>query len=219
MDYMSNNNEITVEVTEVVNTAPSFVQIENIAQAEQVSAYLKTIRATRKKIDEFFACMRDNAHKAWKEIIARQDELDARPAELEAVCKRLLQVWQTKEHDRIRAEQARLDEEARQAAIATAISDGDAIQAKAIEDGKVAVISAKVVAPPQKIAGVTTRDLWQAEVVDFMALVKAVAAGKASPEYLMPNMNTINAVARSTKGKITIQGVVVRMVTGIASRQ
>jgi uncharacterized protein (DUF3084 family) len=210
---------IEPEVVEVVEKAPAYMVIETVDQANQVAAYLKQIRAVRTKIEEWFAPMRDSAHKAWKAIVARQNELDKRPSEIEAVCKRMLAAWQDAEAQRIEAEQKRLDDEARKAAVAAALAEGDTQQAKAIQKGTVAVVSSQVVAPAAKVAGVTARQLWQAEVTDLKALVKAVASGKASATYLLPNMTALNAVARATNGNVTIAGVTIRQVTSIAARK
>ena len=225
MEFMSKSmpeqNEqalIEPEVTAIVEQAPSYMVIENFGQTEQVSKYLKQVRECRKRISEWFAPMRENAHRAWKAIVARESELDSKPAEVEAACKRMLAAWQDKEQERIRIEQKKLDDDARKAAAAAAMADGDKKQAAAITSGKVAVVSTTVVQASPKLAGVSTRSLWQAEVTDKMALIKAVAQGKCPQEYLTLNMTALNAVARSTRGQVTIPGVQIRQVTSIAAR-
>lgn len=56
-------------------------------------------------------------------------------------------------------------------------------------------------------AGVSYRDNWKAEVVDLMALVKAVASGQASIDYLMPNNAMLNSLAKSKKETMAVPGV------------
>ena len=64
-----------------------------------------------------------------------------------------------------------------------------------------------VVAPPPQAEGVTSRELWGAEVYDFPALIRAVAEGKVEPAVLQPNMTTLNGLARTLKSALNIPGV------------
>ncbi|HEU4401903.1 MAG TPA: hypothetical protein VFT43_07335, partial [Candidatus Polarisedimenticolia bacterium] len=59
-----------------------------------------------------------------------------------------------------------------------------------------------------KEAGVTFRDAWKARVDDAMALVKAVAEGKAPLAYLTVNQAALDAQARVLKGELRVPGVV-----------
>jgi hypothetical protein len=63
------------------------------------------------------------------------------------------------------------------------------------------------VAAPPKVEGVSFRDAYHAEVVDLMALVKAVAAGQAPLTLLQVNTTALNGLARSLKGALVIPGV------------
>lgn len=56
-------------------------------------------------------------------------------------------------------------------------------------------------------AGVSYRDNWKAEVTDLMALVQAVAGGKAPIDYLLPNATVLNALAKGKKETMAIPGV------------
>lgn len=75
-----------------------------------------------------------------------------------------------------------------------------------------------VVAPPMATKGVSVRPVWKAEVVDFMALVKAVAEGKAPPKLLLPNEKVLGELARSLQGDLDVPGVKVTESKGLAVR-
>lgn len=58
-----------------------------------------------------------------------------------------------------------------------------------------------------KVAGISTREVWSAEVTDKMKLIRAVAAGDAPAELLDVNMSTLNRLAKALKGGLSYPGV------------
>mgnify|MGYP001601365998 CR=1 FL=1 len=58
-----------------------------------------------------------------------------------------------------------------------------------------------------KAEGISTREVWRAEVVDLPALIAAVAAGQQSLALLLPNQVALNQMARAQKGMLAIPGV------------
>lgn len=118
------------------------------------------------------------------------------------------------------AEKARIaaEEEARKAA---EVGDAEAMFAaeeKAAEAAQVVAVATETaealqhaapvaVAAPAKLAGVSTREEWKAEVTDLMALIKAVAAGTESPDLLMANMPEINKRAKALKKEFNVPGI------------
>ncbi len=209
---------IESEVETMVTLKPQFPIIESTEQAEQVAKYLNQVRGLQKRIEEWFSPMRDNAHKAWKSICGKENEMQAKPTEMIKHCRAMLANWTDREEERERQEQKRLDDEAKAKAIAEAKAEGDKQLAKDIKADKVAVMSEVVARPVEKVAGVSTRKTWNIQVVSVMDLVKAVAAGKAPIEYLLPNTSALTNVARATKGQIVIPGVRMIEVTTIAGR-
>ncbi len=58
----------------------------------------------------------------------------------------------------------------------------------------------EVVLPPTtKVAGISDRVYWNAEVFDLVKLCRAIADGKASPSAVAPNMVFLGGLARSMK--------------------
>jgi len=58
-----------------------------------------------------------------------------------------------------------------------------------------------------KVAGVSTRENWFGECVDLMALVKAIADGKAPLALVQPNDKIIGQQARSLKADFVTPGI------------
>lgn len=58
-----------------------------------------------------------------------------------------------------------------------------------------------------KLDSLQKRTLWEAEVTDKMALIRAVAEGKAPLQCLEPNMACLNGMARAAKSTLHIPGV------------
>ncbi|MBU1308799.1 MAG: hypothetical protein KKE30_04605 [Gammaproteobacteria bacterium] len=81
-----------------------------------------------------------------------------------------------------------------------AMSTGDEVKALDLlakaEEVEVMVPSAAPLF--EKANGDTTRRIWRAEVVDFKAL---------PDEYKLPDMKTLNAIARAKRGALSIPGV------------
>ena len=69
------------------------------------------------------------------------------------------------------------------------------------------------------VDGISFRSTWSAEVTDFMALVKAVAKGKAHIDMLKPDMTKLNAAARSLKSVMDLPGVEAVEKNGIAIKE
>jgi hypothetical protein len=116
------------------------------------------------------------------------------------------------EQERIRrAEQARLEEEARKAAEEAALAQAVALEQNGHKAAAEAVIAAPVVAPAVYVPKTTptgfgnaTRRTWGAEVTDLMALVKAVAAGTVPIQALEANTVFLNGQARMLKAALAI---------------
>lgn len=130
-------------------------------------------------------------------------------------------VWREKE-EKAKAEAERLEKEIAKAKNETAKAKAEEAAAKArAEAAKAAAkaeerrleaesvfVAAKPIEPVfQKASGQSLRDNWKAEVVDLMALVKAVAAGRAPISFLQANMKALNDQASSTKDIRKFDGV------------
>lgn len=188
---------------------------------------LETIIPFRKRWAEYWNPLKKAAHDSWKGITAKFEEGDAPAAQAEKIVKSAIVAWDS-EQERIRQEQQRkaqeeAEREAKEkqmaAAIAAEQSGATKEEVDDIFDAPVAVVAAPVAPTYQRAAGISKmRDNWSAEVTDLSKLVKAVAAGKVSYEYLLPNQVALNARAKADKSTMNIPGVVARNVPVIAGR-
>lgn len=70
-----------------------------------------------------------------------------------------------------------------------------------------------------KVAGLSSREIYSAEVTDMTKLILAVAAGDAPQEVLLPNLPVLNSLARASKTALSIPGVKVVSKTSRAQRR
>ena len=141
-----------------------------------------------------------------------------------------------------KADELRRQEEAARAAEAAAKAAGDAKAAAAAAASaaklaskagaaeaagaeKVAELSARAETVPTpviastvtKVAGISTRETWKAELTSKTDLIKAVAAGTVPAMALEVNMTFLNSQARAMKGELAYPGVKAVKETGIAA--
>lgn len=125
------------------------------------------------------------------------------------------------------AEARRVAEEARAAEVARLKAEGDKKAAAAA--AKAAIYVPPVVMPPPApvvvphvapaaAAGVSFREKWSATVVDFAALVRAVADGKAPLALLTADTSALNRHAVAYKATAPIPGVVFSSEKIVAAR-
>jgi chromosome segregation ATPase len=69
-----------------------------------------------------------------------------------------------------------------------------------------------------KIAGLSSREVWSAEVTDIKALCRAVADGMVSVNAVEANMSYLNKLAKMDKDQMSIPGAKAVKETSIASR-
>lgn len=91
--------------------------------------------------------------------------------------------------------------------------------AAVLQEQAASVTAAPVVTQaPMKVAGISTKTTYSAEVTDLMELVKAVAAGTVPLVVLQADMKVLNAQAKALKDHLKYPGVKVVSTSGIAAR-
>jgi hypothetical protein len=121
--------------------------------------------------------------------------------------KRALVVFSDAQERKRREEQARLEEAARkereklQRQAEAAAAKGREERAAVLEATAAAVVAPIAQAAAPKVAGVSFRSIWRAEVVD---------ASLVPREYLMVDQAKLDKVAAALKGDTVIAGVKVR---------
>ena len=211
---------IEAEITALQATVPQYPVITTPAQADEVSSALSRISDFKKKISEFFCPNIEKAHSLHKALLAQKKQAEAGPNAAESKCRELLGDWQARQLAAQKAEQDRLDREAREQAAALARDEAARLRAEGdkaaglaaereaakIESGKIAVVST-VIAAPIKVAGITASVTFSATLVDMNALMKAIMTGRAPSNFISFNQSEADRFARNTKGGMPINGV------------
>lgn len=144
-------------------------------------------------------------------------------SQAEQIIKRGMADWYRKEQQRIAderraaAEAARKEQERLARRAEKAAEKGQDDKAMELQMQAAHVAPPVVQAEAPKAAGVAVRARWTAEVVDKMALIRAVAEGKASPDLLEPNTKEIGQRARALKSEFNVPGITVRKVEDLAA--
>ena len=151
----------------------------------------------------------DDLHKS---LIKDKRRFDDPMAVLEGGIKQEIGVFDLEESRRREAERLRRDAEARkqhedlvvQVAAEVEKTDGTAAAEAILRE---ADNIPPVVMEKQRVAGVTIRAVWKAEVTDLRALVKAIAEGKVPLAAIEVNLSFLNKQAGSLKGEMAYPGV------------
>lgn len=196
---------------------------------ELMADELKAIKGLRAQIEDTFGPIVTKALAAHREAVAQRKKYDEPLNLAEQTFKQEISRYTT-EQTRIRREaedKARKEAEElalleREIEIETAEAEGATVaEVKALVERPVQVTAPPPVLPraTPKVSGISTRDMWAAEVTDLAALVKFVAAHPAYLALLTPNMTAINQQARSLKQAMQIPGVRVFNTPTVSARR
>lgn len=220
---MDKQQEIETQAVALKAEADSF-QIVTQADYNLANEFGRKIRQSMKTIDDYCDPVIEAAHKAHK---AACDQKKALYAPFEAA-KKIIDAkqiaWYRAEQAKAAEERRKAEEEARKKAEDEALANAQALQDAGMNEAAEEAISQPVViekvtvAEPVRAGGESFREVWKAEVVDLMSLVRAVAAGQQPLAYLEANMPVLNKAAAMFKGSSTIQGVKIVSDTIIARR-
>jgi hypothetical protein len=155
-------------------------------------------RKAREAAEKEAAKIREQAAKAEAAARAKADELRRQQEEAERAGRA--------------AEAARLAEKA------ASVEAAGAEKAAGLQDKAALIPTPTIAVETPKVAGISTRTTYRAEVTDVDALIAAVAAGKVPKQALIPNEKFLNEQARSYKSALNWPGVKVVEDQGISSR-
>lgn len=163
--------------------------------------YLDARRIVDAKIQEWDAEQRRLRREAEEAARREQERLEREAREqAEAEQRRLQAEAETKRLEEAAALEARGDREAADRLIAAPVVVAPVAPAPVFAPPP-------AVAEPPKVAGISFREEWSAEVVDFAQLVRASAEQRASLGLLLPNQTALNQMARALKGAFHVPGV------------
>ena len=175
----------------------------------------KNIKQMKEEVNSVFKPIIDSAHKVHKEALAQKakiyDPLDNAGREIKSSMSTYDEAQERIRREKeieLRKEAMRIEEEAR---LQAAIQAEKAAQKEAAEQILEAPVVEPVVVVPKEVpkmaGGPIYRTIWDAEVVDFMALVKAVVNGKVSINALLPNKVFLKSQATDLKTTMSFPGV------------
>lgn len=201
------------------------IVIDSDAAFAAAGEKLKGIKALRKEIADTFGPIVRSAHEAHKKAKDAEKKADAPLVEAESILKRSMADYHDRRQREIEAETRRLEAEARRREEEQRLAEAVALEAAGEAEAAEATLDAEppLVAvappppPPPKAAGVAMRETWSAEVVDVLALVKAVAAGEQPLSLILPNEKALDAMARALKADLAIPGVRAKRTLGVAA--
>jgi hypothetical protein len=174
----------------------------------------KSLTALEKKIKAYWDEDVSSALKLHRSLVAKRDAMLIPVGEQKNSLRLGMKTFEDEQERIRRAEQARLEEEARKAAEEAALAQAVALEQNGHKAAAEAVIAAPVVAPAVYVPKATptgfgnaTRRTWGAEVTDLMALVKAVAAGTVPIQAIEANTVFLGQQARALKSALHYPGV------------
>ena len=161
--------------------------------------FLQDVKTMRQKWQRIIRPAIQAAHEAHKRIIAVEREIDQPLSRAEnEFLKPAIAKYKERLEERRKLEEKRLNR---------MIQD---------ETGGEQSPVAKVIVPKKEDPkGISYVDLWSAEVIDLMELVKAVANGDVPMDVLQPNMARINQTAKALKDHLKWPGVKVNRTTSV----
>lgn len=206
LDVQRKAQELSVEADVDVEDQPSY---------DEAAGFLKSIKAMRKKVGEYFDPILKSINASLKTARDKKKEAEAPLITIETVLKDRLITYTRIQEKKEREAQARRDAEFAAGEQERKLSEAiEAEKAGASLEKVNQVLAQPTIAPAPTVAptlmkasGVSMRDQWSAEIFDFQELVNAVAAGKASIEAIKPNEPFLNAEARGLKAKLNYPGV------------
>jgi hypothetical protein len=203
----------TADTEKMLAAIGTEVHIATSEDYEDAAATLQRIKSRSKELDD----LRRSLTRPLDEAKRRIMDLFERPMVMltnaEVAIKRGVLTYQ-REQERVRAEEeARLREQARKeqerllARSQRASAAGKDEMAEVLEEQASMVPVPIVVSDTPRISGLSTRLTWHAEIVDWTALIRAVAEGHVPEVVLLPNLVVLNAQARALKTALDYPGV------------
>lgn len=182
--------------------------------AKHAAEFIVTIKGARKKWDSIIGPVCDKTRTAWQEANALRKKVDDPLDQAEKqILSPALSAYRIEQERRRREEEERRNAEAKRKAEEEALDHAVALESAGAKDAAAAVLDEPILPPPvvmpaaPKVAGLTEREVWSAEVVDIKALIQAVVDGKVQITALEANMPFLNGLARAQKGEFNVPGV------------
>lgn len=181
--------ELKANVPSLVETARALI-VKDDKTNQQAADFINTIRAARKQVKDTFAASVEQAKVAYDTIRKLRDSFDTPLGEVEQALRGRMGAYIAAENTR-RAAEAEAIRKAQEKELKRLEKKAEKTGTPFVPPPPAPVMPAKV-----QVSGMSSRTNYKARVTDFMALVKAVAAGKVQMEVLQANESALNALAK-----------------------
>lgn len=207
------SEELNKEIMPELSIAAEIV-VKDAESYQMAGETWKSLTALEKKIKTYWDEDVSSALNLHRSLVAKRDAMLVPVGDQKNSLRLGMKAFEDEQKRIRRAEQARLEELARKAAEEAALAKAVDLEQNGHKEAAEAVLAVPVVAPAVYVPNVTptgfgnaTRRTWGAEVVDLMALVKAVAAGSVPIQALEANTVFLNGMARQLKSVLAYPGV------------
>ena len=209
-EKVMDNKQLQQETNLAIIKASELV-ITNNKDFELAGAMLVELKTYAKRVEEYWAEPKKSAHKAWKDICAKEKAFLEPLSKAEKTIKTKMGEYQRQQEAKERAIREELERRQREEAerlmkeAEEKEAAGDILGADlALAQAELMEQSAPVAAIQQpNAAGISSRKVWKARVTDESQVPVEVAGIVIRPV----DLSALNNLAKATKGKAKIAGV------------
>ena len=189
---------------------PEVYVIQSSEQFVEAGETLKGVKQQQHQLDALRKTMTRPLDEAKRAILALFEPRVGQLDRIEKALKAAVAKYTREREEARRLEEARLREQQRKEAERLE-ARAEAARAKGQEEKAEALLDRIpsvpiVLVDTEKVAGISMRMLWQAEVVNLRELA-AFVAESGSTAYITPDLAALGATARSTEGLAKVPGV------------
>ncbi len=233
--------EVRALEAESLSLVQSTQTISIVSHDDYLSAgeHSKSLSRAMKQVEALFKEPIDAAYQTHKSICAAKNKLFDPLKAAKLLCdekvKVYLQALRRKEAEEAEARRKKMEEEAAALAAAKAADSkittlAETLKQRGFEEEAAALMeglkqeppppppSVKPIEPATKVEGLHLRSVWKAEVIDPMALIQEVAAGRQPIHFITINEQALNKMASALRGEMRIPGVKAVEQTSVVNR-
>lgn len=198
----------------MVNMGAGLV-VRDQATRDEAMDYLRAVKQTQKRVEDYFGPLKKAAHDSWKGIVAKQKELLDPLGDAERMAKSAIVKYDTEQERDRQAERRRLQAEAderarreREAIERKAASMKTEAKREEYREAAEAVVAPVIEVAPavQRQVGECARLVWRARLF-CMEHLTGLPAGDLRLSFLSFDQAAANKFAVATKGAVKVPGV------------
>lgn len=207
-----------------IQAAVNSIVITDDGMLEIASFELQDIKSRYKALEEKRKSITNPLDEAKKNVMALFKAPLEQIEQAEDKLKNAILAYQESKYAEAARIQAELNKKAEeevariQAEAAKAEDDGDLIAAITLQTTAAVIQAPVVVAQQTKLAGISTRSTWEAEVHDKSALIQFIVENPQFLHLIDVNQKELAKMAKAMKQNLNLPGVTVREKKTIASR-